>query len=153
MRRVFIVLGVLIGLILFSVASCTLELFSGAVDNGKEVAKREFYPSALLKKYEWFKDAAAALDKKQADIRVYEGRLTQLQEDYKGVPRGKWPRDDREQSAIWQAELAGVKASYNSLAADYNAQMVKFNWRFTNVGDLPDGGSPLPREYRSYETR
>jgi hypothetical protein len=28
---------------------------------------------------------------------------------------------------------------------------VKFNWRFTNVGDMPPGATtPLPREYKPY---
>lgn len=139
--------GTMVGL-----AGCAIGLFSGVATNTATVARKEFYPDALLKKYEWFKDAAAALDKKQADIRVYDKRLAALADDYRGVPRSKWPRDDREQSAIWQSELAGVKASYNSLAADYNAQMAKFNWAFTNVGQLPPGATaPLPREFKPYE--
>lgn len=43
------------------------------------------------------------------------------------------------------------KPSYNSLAADYNSQMAKFNWRFANKGDLPPGATdPLPREFKPY---
>lgn len=125
----------------------------GAHENALQVARKEFYPDALLRKYEWFKDAAAALDKKQADIKVYDAKLAALGAEYVGVPRGKWARDDREQSSIWSSELAGIKASYNSLAAEYNAQMSKFNWRFTNVGDVPPGGQPLPREFRAYEEK
>lgn len=116
-----------------------------------QVAKEEFGPRAMLQKYEWFKDAAAQLDKKQADIQVYKMKLTSLEEDYAGVSRKDWPRTDREQKSIWQAEVAGVIASFNGLAAEYNAQMSKFNWAFTNAGTLPKGATvPLPREFKPY---
>jgi hypothetical protein len=116
-----------------------------------KVAQQEFGPEAILKKYEWFKDAAAQLEKKQADITVYESRTKSMNETYKNLSREKWPREDREQFNVWQSEVAGVKASYNQLAADYNSQMAKLNWRFANVGDLPKGAEkPLPREFKEY---
>lgn len=116
-----------------------------------KVTKQEFGPKAMLKKYEWFKDAAAQLEKKKADVTVYESRIKSMNEIYKNLSREKWPREDREQYNIWQSEVAGVKASYNQLAAEYNSQMAKFNWRFANVGDLPEGAEkPLPREYKEY---
>jgi hypothetical protein len=128
--------------------------FTGAATNAVSVAKKEFYPDALLKKYEWFKNASAQLDKKVADISVYEGRFIDMEDVYDGVPRREWPRSDREQYNLWRTEAAGIKASYNLLAAEYNAQMVKFNWRFTNVGDLPPGAeTPLPREHKPYITQ
>lgn len=133
------------------VFSCAVGLLGGAATNTAGVIKKELYPDALLRKYEWFKDASAALDKKQADMKVYDARLTSLTEQYTGVKRGQWPRDDREQYSIWASEAAGVRASYNQLASEYNAQMSKLNWRFTNVGDLPPGAAtPLPREYKPY---
>lgn len=121
--------------------------------DAKDTAFKEFKPSALLKKYEWFKDASAQLDKKIADISVYESRIKALNESYEGKSRSEWAREDREQWSIWQSEFAGVKASYNSLAAEYNSQMAKFNWDFCNVGTLPKGATePLPREYKPYVT-
>lgn len=71
------------------------------------VAKAEFGPRELLRKYEWFKDAAAELDKKKADILVYDERIKSLSSDYAGVARRDWPRTDREQMSIWQAEASG----------------------------------------------
>lgn len=116
-----------------------------------QVVHQEFSPQAALTKYEWFKDAAAALDAKQANIRTYQQKFQNLKEDYHGEPRSKWSRDDREQYNLWQSEVSGVIASYNDLAADYNAQMAKFNWRFANRGELPQGASePLPREFKPY---
>lgn len=116
-----------------------------------QVAQEEFGPRAMLKKYEWFKDASATLDKKAADIKVYETRMKNLEEQYKGVARSNWPRDERETFNQWSTELAGIKASYNQLAASYNAAHSKINWTFADVGSVPAGGKPLPREFRSYE--
>lgn len=132
-------------LTIVSLASCRYA------QDAKDTAFKEFKPSELLKKYEWFKDASAQLDKKIADVKVYESRLETITRAYEGVARKDWPRDDREQLSLWQSELAGVKASYNDLAAEYNAQMAKFNWRFCNAGTLPQGATePLPREYKPY---
>lgn len=118
-----------------------------------KVVQEEFGPRAMLEKYEWFKDAAAQLEKKRADITVYEGRMKAMEETYRNLERHRWPREDREQYNIWASEVAGVKAGYNQLAAEYNAQMAKFNWRFANVGELPEGAdTPLPREFKPYVT-
>lgn len=120
-------------------------------DEALDVAHEEYGPRASLKKYEWFKDAAAALDAKVADIKIYEVRVNGLQEQYGDQPRSTWAREDREQYNINVAELAGLKASYNSLAADYNSQMSKINWSFAEVGKLPPGATKaLPREYKPY---
>lgn len=138
------------GIIVVSLVFTALGFIGGAVDNGVKVAQKEFYPDALLRKYEWFKDASAALDAKSATIEVYTKRFQALKAEYGTTPRSGWARDDREQYSIWASEVAGIKASYNLLSADYNSEMAKFNWRFTNVGDVPQGGKPLPREYRPY---
>ena len=77
-----------------------------------------------------------------------------MNETYKDLLRNQWPREDREQYNVWSSEVAGVKASYNSLAAEYNSQMAKFNWRFANVGELPqDAEKPLLREFKPYTTQ
>jgi hypothetical protein len=122
-----------------------------AASEAMDVAHEEFGPKALLTKYEWFKDAAAQLDKKRADIKVYDVRIATMSEDYGDTPRKDWDRTDKEQRNIWLGEMAGVKASYNGLAAEYNAQMAKFNWRFCEVGKLPQGATePLPRDFKPY---
>jgi len=140
---------VVILVIILAVMGYALGWFGEAA----KVAQKEFGPEALLEKYEWFKDASAQLDKKLADIKVYDGRLVLLKEAYGDALRKDWAREDREQFNLWSNEVAGVKASYNGLAAEYNAQMVKFNWRFANKGMLPKGAEePLPREYKPYVT-
>lgn len=115
------------------------------------VVREEFGPREFLRKYTWLKEAAAQLDKKNADIKVYERKLKTLEDAYPDTPRGKWPRDDREQWGIWSSELAGIKSSYNQLAAEYNAKMAEVNWSFAEVGKLPPGATtPLPREFKPY---
>ena len=120
-------------------------------NDAKDTAFDEFKPSALLKKYEDFKDMSAVLDKKLADLSVYEVRFETMKADYEGVSRTEWAREDREQFNLWSSEMAGIKASYNDLAAKYNSNMAKFNYAFCNVGTLPEGATePLPREYKPY---
>ena len=123
----------------------------GWIGEAADVTREELGPRALLKKYEWFKDALAQLDKKKADIGVYGTRLKSLETAYEGVPRKDWPRTDLDHWSQWHSEVAGTKSSYNSLAAEYNSQMSKANWRFTNAGSLPKGADVvLPREVRAY---
>ena len=126
-------------------------MISEWLGGAKEVAQQEFGAKELLRKYEWFKNASATLDKKRADIKVYEASLVNMVADYEGVKRSEWARTDRENMNQWRAELAGVKASYNSIAGQYNAQMAKANWAFTNKGSLPTGATQvLPRKVRNY---
>jgi hypothetical protein len=137
-------------LIVISIVAITCRYTHDA----KETAFKEFKPSALLKKYEYYKDVSASLDKKIADVQVYDVRVKSLQDEYKGVKRTEWAREDREQLSIWMSEVAGIKASYNTLAAEYNSAMSKFNWAFCNVGTLPQGAAnPLPKEYKPYITQ
>ena len=117
-----------------------------------DVVEEEFSASELLQKYEWFKDTAATLDAKRANIQIYATRMDSIIESYGDTPRSDWDRTDKEQFNLWIQEQAGVVASYNQLAAEYNAQMSKFNWRFTNIGDLPKGATEVvPREFQSYQ--
>jgi len=128
-----------------------LGAFAGIIGRGcsvagevATVAQKELGATALLKKYEWFKNASAQLDKKRADIKVYENQIA------RGAGRAT-DRFTQDRLFQWETELMGVRSSYNSLAAEYNAQMAKINWRFTNIGDLPSGASePLPRSFKPY---
>lgn len=138
------------GIVLLVALVCVIGYAFSWCGQTAAVVQDEFGPRAALAKYSWFKDAAAQLDKKAADIRVYQGKVDRLQKQYDGTPRAKWARIDAEQLSVWESEVAGVKASYNSLAAEYNAEHAKFHWAFADVGKVPAGGAPLPREYRQY---
>ena len=149
----WVILFFVVILPVLGIATRGCRLASKMADNAIETAYEEFKPEELLRKYEWFKDASAALDAKIADIKVVEVKIVDLEEMYEGEKRIDWAREDREQHSIWKSELDGVKLSYNSLASEYNAQMAKFNYRFTNQGMLPEGATePLPREYKPYKT-
>lgn len=150
LQIVFKVFG---AILIFSVAISVVGYGLGWFSEAAQVAQEEFGPRAALQKYEWFKDAASQLDKKRADIKVYQSRIKGIKEDYADITRRDWPRSDREQFNLWRTEVTGVIASYNGLAAEYNSQMVKFNWRFANRGELPKGATePLPREFKPYIT-
>lgn len=115
------------------------------------VVQQQIDPAVLLQKYSWFKDASAQLDARHADIAVYENRFKAI-----GGTMGTCPqsadRVTREQCMVWVQEVSGIVASYNELAAEYNSQMSKWNWRFANVGQLPKGATePLPREFKPYQ--
>lgn len=115
------------------------------------VTREEFGPRALLEKYSRFKSLHASLAAKQAGIRSLGTKVERLRADYEGTPRKDWPRDDRQQLAQWESEIDGLKLIFNQGAATYNADMAKAHYRFTNVGDLPEGATePLPREHVLY---
>lgn len=103
-----------------------------------QVAKEEFGPRASLKKYEWFKDASSQLEKKKEDINIYSERISSFESDYDGVSRKDWDRIDKQTYSQYQQELAGVRSSYNKLAAEYNANSEKFNWSlYKGESDIP----------------
>lgn len=156
MKAVGIAVTIVLGLIVFGIGALVVSIAGRGcsfANDAMNTVQKEVSPSALLKKYEWFKDASAKLDARKSDIAVFESRVHSVRETY-GADATKYPRDVREQISQSHAELSGLKASFNSLAAEYNASMAKINWRFTNVGDLPAGATqPLPREFKQYETK
>jgi hypothetical protein len=143
---VIIVLCSIIGLAILIPTCAGISYFGEAA----AVTREQLAPRELLRKYEWFKDAAAALDAKSATIERIRSQGKLLE----GTPRAEWAREDRQQWNVWQSELTGTIGSYNLLAADYNAAMAKINYAFCNVGEMPRGlGAPLPREFRSYQEK
>lgn len=129
-------LGIVIGVIN---RSCSVA------DEAAGVAQKEFGAKALLTKYEWFKEASAQLDAKLATLKIYQASVAKAEKNAKD-------RTDKERLAVRESEFLGIKASYNLLAAEYNARMAEFNWKFTNRGDLPAGATViLPREFKPYE--
>lgn len=127
------------------VGSCsTIAYVGGFFGEGATVVREEFGPRTSLKKYEWFKDAAAQLAKKSADIDVVNAQITQMRE----VPRIDMDRFDKEQLFQLIQERNGILMSYNQLAAEYNAAMAKVNYRYANLGELPEGADKvLPRNF------
>ena len=118
----------------------SLSLVTIQCNDAKDTVYNEFKVSTLLKKYEYFKDLSAAIDKKRADIELYQIEISSYTKE-----------DDRFYVEQRKSELIGIIAMHNQLYAEYNSAMSKFNYRFTNIGDLPEGATePLPREYKPY---
>lgn len=116
-----------------------------------QVAHDEIGPAALNAKYKWFKDTLAALDAKRATLHQWEGKGKRLESQYAGTPRNQWARADLSSLNQWATETDAMVASYNDLAAEYNAAMAKFHTAFVNAGKVPAGGdASLPREVREY---
>ncbi|MBC7996575.1 MAG: hypothetical protein IAF58_01435 [Leptolyngbya sp.] len=120
------------------------------------VVEREVAPAVLLQRYNRFKDTLASLDAIKADIKVYQAtrdaiKAGQVDENGKSIPQGQWPQDVRFDYGQSQKEIAGKISAYNKLAGEYNADMSKAQFAFTNVGSLPKGATEaLPRAVRDY---
>lgn len=129
MKKVLLAFG---GLFVFVVLmfGCYVLNWAG---KAADVVAHEVDPAVLQQKYEWFKNAAAQLDSKLATLKTYQSKLSRLR---KLDDENKLDRTNREQLMTWEQEQQGVKASYNDLAAEYNSQMTKWNWKFTNAGEL-----------------
>lgn len=122
---------------LFAVSS-----FMRSCNDLDETAHKELDASALLKKYQYFKELSGSIDKFRADIDMYRTELS----DMKVVDK-----DDKFYYQQRKSELIGIIAEHNNLCAKYNTLMSEANYRFSNVGDLPATNlTPLPREYKPY---
>jgi hypothetical protein len=131
------------GVVGLSIAGSVLHWFGRAAD----VVQQQTDPFELQRKYELFKDQAAALDGQVATLSLYRKRTLLAHCD---TVRD---RVGQEQCMVWLQEQSGIAAAYNSLAKDYNSEMSKWNFAFCNIGTLPKGASvPLPREYKPYIT-
>jgi hypothetical protein len=138
------VIGLMVAGFVVAFAFSAMSAAGWFVSRTVDVVQQQIDPAELLRKYELFKDEAAQLDAKASNIRIKEKQINST----KSMPMD---RTNREQMMIWQQELGGMKYSFNELAADYNSQMSKINYRFCNVGQLPQGAIvPLPRDYKPY---
>lgn len=119
----------------FKILGAAGSFMSQAVD----VAAEEFNPKAMLRKYEWFKDASNSLDGMRNNIANAVTTIDGIREMYRDVPRKDWDRWDRQQLMQSIQELNGLRQIYNGLAAEYNSQSAKFNWRAFDKteGDMP----------------
>lgn len=130
----------IIGLI--SMSLLVLSTILRSCGDAADVVHKEFDPSALLKKYEYFKDLSAGIDKKRADIEMYREEIAGMTIQDK---------DDKFYIQQRKSELMGIISIHNSLCSEYNSAMAKFNYRFTNAGDLPATNLEiLPREIKPY---
>lgn len=147
MKSFFIALTILgiIALAIFGPLMCSSNRM---YNDGIKTVEKIFTPSELLKKYEYYKDLSSTLDRRTADISVYDSELKNIDKKYEGKEMPKW---EQEYYNTKNSERLGLINSYNQLASEYNSAMSKFNYRFCNVGDLPEGAiNPLPKEFKPY---
>lgn len=135
MKKILLLLTLIVPFLLHS---CFVDDTINAID-------REFKPSALLKKYEYYKDLSSGIDKKDAEILMYQSEIKELQAD------SSMDKDDKFYLQQRKSELIGVIGIRNQMCAEYNSAMSKFNYSFCNVGTMPQSNlTPLPREYKPY---
>lgn len=126
---------IIAGLALVCAVLFGLGTICGTVTETRNVAQEQFGARAALKKYEWFKDASAQLAKKRADITLYDARQ---KDECKPRPTDRFAQ---EACTTMASERLGVIASYNELAAEYNAASSKVNWSIFQ-GDIPQTYAP-----------
>lgn len=108
------------------------------------VAQEEFGPRAGLEKYEWFIEQAAAIEKMDRDVAMFEGKVTAIKSQYDGYGEDmtKWPPHIQAQynheRQIGRDDLTAVASQRNNLVREYNAASQKFNWApFQTRSDKP----------------
>lgn len=138
MKTFGIIISVFFGFLIFGI------VLRGC-DDAANTVNKEFNASALLKKYEDFKNLSAAIDEKRAEIEMYQSEIQEMNQNK------SMDKDDKFYLQQRKSELLGIISIHNGLCADYNSAMSKFNYRFTNRGDLPATNlEPLPREIKPY---
>lgn len=139
MRKILLILCIVLG---FGMSSC---LMRGCAD-ASETVYQETKVSTLLKKYQYFKDMSASIDKYRADIEMYQSEIADLKADSTTKDR-----EDKYYIQQRKSELIGIISAHNQLCSDYNSAMSKINYAFCNQGTMPATNlTPLPREFKPY---
>lgn len=122
------------GLMLFAAAVVAVVGYGlGWLGEGAKVAQEQFGPKAALAKYEWFIDQANRIDKMDQDIKLFEGRVSGIDDQYTAYGKpDAWTPDVRLQynQAKQQGrdDLLAIVSQRNNQVREYNAASGKFNW-------------------------
>lgn len=92
------------------------------------VAHEEFSPKAMLHKYEWFKQQHTQMEQIKNMITRTEADAAQFKED-NGKEMSKWDWATKDEWYRLSSVVRGYKEQYNSMAAEYNENSSKFNWK------------------------
>lgn len=129
------------------------RVWSESSRQATDVVIDEYGPEAINRKYQWLREARESLDQKQANIEVRSTVLRELEEGYGDIPRSQWDRTDKAEYSLARSELTGAQQSYNSLAAQYNAEIKKVTTGIAQAGiEPPVGFDGLPTRYAVYST-
>lgn len=115
------------------------------VNDGVATAHKEYDPSAMLKKYEWFKNQSEyilKMDKDIANAKTLRDQVRAQFEGDNGKDHSKWDpitkSQYQEKVNLQDQMVLATVAQRNTIVADYNAQSSKFNWEpFKSKTDLP----------------
>lgn len=148
LRKLF---GVVVCVMIFGAGVTTIGYVFGWFGEAAQVLREEVGPRAINQKYEWFKNAAAQIRAKSANIEALKKRNAAFGES--AGPRETWHRVDRETFAQYQTELTGAIGVYNTQVGEYNAQMSMWHTRFTNFGAMPAGWEDItPKGFPEYRS-
>ncbi len=132
----YILLGLIaLSVLLFGIRQC---------NTASNVAFKQTNAETVLIRYEWFKDAHNQLNAKLANIQTQEAVVKIMELRYAGIKATEWQRADVDSYTNANAALAGIKMSYNNLAAEYNSNMSKVNYVYCKP---TDGSAALPKEF------
>lgn len=136
------ILAIVLSLLAIVLTITTCNTSCNMTNDAAKTIEDQYKASALLKKYEYFKDLSGGIDKKDADIQMYQNEISTM----KVVDK-----EDKFYVQQRKSELMGIISVRNQMCADYNIAMSKFNYSFCNKGTLPQTNlEPLPREYKPY---
>lgn len=132
MKKFILILGfILYGMIIMS--SCNF------IGDGMDTAQKEYAPSAMLNKYEWFQAQSQFITKSAEDVKNYKTTLdsnlnqyTKIYGDPKSwdiLTKSNYQESYNKAKSVYDATVQ----TYNKLVADYNTQSSKFNWQTFNA--------------------
>ena len=104
-------------------------------NNASDTLFNETKASTVVMRYEWFKEAYEVINAKKADIEVQKAVIETMDKRYAGISPQEWLRSDADAYNLAVQTLAGIKMSYNTLVAEYNANMKKTNYAFCKPND------------------
>ena len=122
-------------LVLFIVGMSVLSFGCHWFGDGAATMHKEFDPSAMLKKYEWFRNQSQYIATATQNVTNQRNLAEKIKSQFEvdnGTDHKSWDQDTRHayQSKLdfSEQQALALVATRNSLVADYNAESSKFNW-------------------------
>lgn len=153
MRTFGIIVAAIIGFVLMSLILRGCGFAGAWMDDAAKTAHKEYDASAMLKKYEWFKDQSQRIQKMDQDIANTKTQVDKVRIEFErdnGTVHANWDpitkKQYNEKIGMTESMYMATVSQRNSLVADYNSQSSKFNWEpFKSKTDLP------PMQFTEYQ--
>ncbi len=121
-------------------------IVGGFVGGAMDVVQQEFNPQEIQRKYLWFKQSHAALDAKDQNIK----NILAMIDEVSAVPRDQRTEDDTFELRQNRTVLMGMKANFNKMASEYNANVSTWNWGYFDKGEYP-GYKRFQSKFKPYQ--